>query len=161
MWCHLVANCGIIFCNLWLISQFSKENKKNFLTLFPCKIKSWDGRWTFYRRIYNARRGLSIMSSNKITRRRDVSTLQKLPFLLYFCRSLVYLLHQSHRISYWTQTFQLKCHLVEVNLISESVLVWTHPQKNVTNHYSEHLSLGINSQDSGDLAHFLEDGKTL
>ena len=61
-----------------MISTVPRKMIKHFefLTLFLCKIKSWDGRWTFYRRIYNARRGLSIMSSNKITRRRDVSTLQ-------------------------------------------------------------------------------------
>ena len=44
--------------------------------------------------------------------------------------------------------------------ISESVLVCIHPPKNISNHYSKYLSLGWNSQDS-DLAHFLEDGKTL
>ena len=99
------------------------------------------------------------MSSNKITRRRDVSTLQA-P-LLALLLSLTRLLTTSKPPNIILDTnFSIKMSLSKGGLISESVLVWIHPPRNVSNHYSEHLSLGLNSQDS-DLAHFLEDGKTL
>ena len=154
-----------------MIRRFSKENNKTFWHSSSCKIKSWDGRWTFYRRIYNARRGLSIMSSNKITRRRDVSTLQA-P-LLALLLSLTRLLTTSKPPNIiLVINFSIKMSLSKGGLISEMLFCWllfcgrtsflvsTHPSKSVSNHCSEHLSFGLNSQDS-DLAHFLEGGKTL
>ena len=60
--------------NIFFNSSDSVQKRKKIKrSMVPCKNRGTD---ELLSTIYNARRGLSIMSSNKITRRRDVSTLQ-------------------------------------------------------------------------------------